>query len=100
LAKKVSRKQKHIPQRMCVVCRKRYDKRRLTRIVNSPEEGVVVDLSGKKNGRGAYLCDQLVCWDKAINGTNLLEQALKCEISPQEFEALAQFKPVVSERME
>jgi len=54
----------------------------------------------KKNGRGAYLCDQLVCWDKAINGTNLLEQALKCEISPQEFEALAQFKPVVSERME
>ena len=33
--------------------------------MNSPQDGVVVDLSGKKNGRGAYLCDQVVCWDNA-----------------------------------
>jgi predicted RNA-binding protein YlxR (DUF448 family) len=100
VTKKISRKQKHIPLRTCVACKKRYDKRRLTRIVNSPQEGVIVDLTGKKNGRGAYLCDQSVCWDKAINGTNLLEQALKCEISPREFDALAQFKPVANEIME
>ena len=100
MAKKASRKQKHVPQRMCVACRKRYDKRRLTRIVNSPQDGVVVDLSGKKNGRGAYLCDQVVCWDNAINETTLLEQALKCEISPGERAAFTEFKPVANQGME
>ena len=100
MAKKATRKQKHVPQRMCIVCRERYDKRRLTRIVNSPQEGVVVDLSGKKNGRGAYLCDQVVCWNKAISETKILEQALKCDLSPQELEALADFTPVAGKRTE
>lgn len=85
---------------MCVACRERFDKRRLTRIVNSPQDGVVVDLSGKKNGRGAYLCDQVVCWHKAINETKLLEQALKCEISAQERAALIELKPVANQGME
>ena len=100
MAKKTSRKQKYVPHRMCIACKERYDKRRLTRIVNSPEYGVVVDLSGKKNGRGAYLCDQLNCWNKAINETLLLNQALKCELSPEEREALAGFKPVANQVME
>jgi predicted RNA-binding protein YlxR (DUF448 family) len=100
VAKKASRKHKHVPQRMCIACKKRYDKRQLTRIINSLQEGVIVDLTGKKNGRGAYLCDQAACWNKAINDTNLLEQALKCEISAQEFDALVKFKPVATEIME
>ena len=100
MAKKASRKKKHVPQRMCIACRERYEKRRLTRIVNSPENGVIVDLSGKKNGRGAYLCDQVICWDKAISETKLLQQALKCELSPGEREALAEFKPVANQGME
>ena len=100
MAKKGTRKQRHVPQRMCIACRDRYEKLRLTRIVNSPQEGVVVDLSGKKNGRGAYLCDQIACWDKAINETKLLEQALKCEISPQERIGLTEFKPVANQGME
>jgi hypothetical protein len=100
VAKKGTRKQRHVPQRMCIACKERYEKRRLTRIVNSPQEGVVVDLSGKKNGRGAYLCDQIACWDKALSETKLLEQALKCEISPQERITLTEFKPVANQGME
>jgi predicted RNA-binding protein YlxR (DUF448 family) len=100
VAKKASRKQKHIPQRMCVACRERYDKRRLTRIVNSPQEGVIVDLSGKKNGRGAYLCDQITCWDKALNNAALLDQALKKELTPQEREKLTDYKPAAERVME
>lgn len=100
MAKKASRKKKHVPQRMCIACRERYEKRRLTRIVNSPENGVIVDLSGKKNGRGAYLCDQVICWDKAISETKLLNQALKCELSPEEREALGEYKPAAKQVME
>ena len=100
MVKKASRKQKHVPQRMCVACRRRYDKRRLTRIVVLPEDGVVVDLSGKKNGRGAYLCDQIVCWDKALSDAQLLNQALKCDISSEERQALTEYKPVANQVME
>ncbi|MFN2106782.1 MAG: RNase P modulator RnpM [Candidatus Promineifilaceae bacterium] len=100
MAKKPPRKQKHIPQRMCVACRERYDKRRLTRIVNSPQEGVIVDLSGKKNGRGAYLCDQMKCWDMALNNAALLNQALKTEVTPQEREKLSEYKPAAKQVME
>jgi predicted RNA-binding protein YlxR (DUF448 family) len=100
VAKQGSRKQKHVPQRMCIACREKYDKRRLTRIVNSPEDGVVVDMTGKKNGRGAYLCDQIVCWDKAINETALLDQALRCVLTPAERERLAEYKPAAKQVME
>ena len=100
MAKKTSRKQKHIPQRMCIACRQRYDKRRLTRVVNTQEDGVVVDLTGKRNGRGAYLCDQPGCWDKAVSSEQLINQALKCQVSAQERAALAEYKPVVNQVME
>ena len=85
---------------MCIACGERYDKRRLTRVVTSPQDGVVVDLSGKKNGRGAYLCDQPGCWDSAISEAKLLNQALKCEVSPEEREAIAEYKPVAKQVME
>lgn len=94
MGKKQPRRQKHIPQRMCVVCREKFDKRRLTRIVRTPEEGVVVDPSGKRNGRGAYLCDQPACWDKALNNLRLLNQALNTEITPEEKAVIAAHKPV------
>jgi predicted RNA-binding protein YlxR (DUF448 family) len=85
---------------MCVACRERFDKRRLTRIVNSPQEGVIVDLSGKKNGRGAYLCDQTECWDSALNNAALLNQALKTKVTPQERENLSEYKPAAKQVME
>ncbi len=71
-----------MPQRMCIVCRDRSAKRTLTRIVRSPEGAVTVDLTGKLNGRGAYLCDDRSCWDKALAG-ELLGKALKTTIDEQ-----------------
>lgn len=82
---------KHIPQRTCVACRQKRDKRRLTRIVRSPE-GVVVDPSGKLNGRGAYLCDDNACWDLALTG-HLLDKALLTEVSEDEKAHIAAYRP-------
>ena len=100
MAKKVSRRQKHVPQRMCVVCRQRYDKRRLTRIINTAEEGVIIDLSGKRNGRGAYVCDQAACWDRIISDSRLLNQALNTEITPEERAMLATQRPAAEKLTE
>jgi predicted RNA-binding protein YlxR (DUF448 family) len=73
---------KHVPQRMCIVCRDKTSKRALTRIVRTPEGPVAIDPSGKRNGRGAYLCDAPACWDRATT-TNILAQALKSEIDTE-----------------
>lgn len=83
---------KHVPQRTCVACRKKVDKRQLTRLVNSAEEGLIVDPSGKRNGRGAYLCDDPACWQKAMN-TSLLDQALRAEINAAEKQRLKEYLP-------
>ena len=83
---------KHIPQRTCIACRRKLDKRRLTRVVRTAEEGVVIDPSGKRNGRGAYLCDDGSCWDKALAG-RLLDKALLTEVSEAEKARLASCKP-------
>jgi len=72
---------KHIPQRTCIACRTVRAKRELTRIVRTTENRVQADPTGKKAGRGAYLCRQRECWDDILSQRNRLEQALKLEIS-------------------
>ena len=72
---------KHVPQRMCVSCRERSAKRDLVRIVRTPEGAVEVDLTGKRNGRGAYLCDDPACWERALR-SEALANALKTMIDP------------------
>jgi predicted RNA-binding protein YlxR (DUF448 family) len=72
--------QKHIPQRTCVVCRETSAKRTLTRLVRTADEGVQIDLTGKRNGRGAYLCDQVSCWQRAIE-SDVLAKALRTELT-------------------
>ncbi|UCG25651.1 MAG: YlxR family protein [Chloroflexota bacterium] len=89
----VKQRRKHIPQRTCVACRRKLDKRRLTRIVRSAEEGVVVDPSGKRNGRGAYLCDQPDCWDEALTGS-ILDRALQTQVNKAQKDQLATHKPL------
>jgi predicted RNA-binding protein YlxR (DUF448 family) len=89
---KQKQRQKHIPQRTCVACRRKMDKRQLTRLVHSAEEGLLVDSSGKQNGRGTYLCEDPACWEKAIK-TRLLDQALRAEISQTDKERLAEYQP-------
>ncbi|MDX1688827.1 MAG: YlxR family protein [Candidatus Promineifilaceae bacterium] len=81
-----------VPLRTCVACRQKRDKRTLTRIVRSPEGKVAVDPTGKRPGRGAYLCEQPACWDKALH-TNLLDRALQTSVSDAEKEALAAYRP-------
>ena len=93
MTKKRQRRPKHVPQRSCIACRRKTDKRQLTRIVRSVDAGVVVDLTGKQNGRGAYICNQPECWDKILK-TRLLEQALMTEVTEAEKEAIYACKPV------
>ncbi len=73
---------KHIPQRMCAICRTKDAKRALTRLVKLAEGGVEVDPTGKRSGRGAYICDNPVCWDKALT-TGMLEKALRTTLDPE-----------------
>jgi predicted RNA-binding protein YlxR (DUF448 family) len=66
---------------MCVSCRERSAKRTLVRIVRTPEGAVEIDLTGKRNGRGAYLCDDPACWERALRSESLAN-ALKTTIDP------------------
>jgi predicted RNA-binding protein YlxR (DUF448 family) len=63
---------KHIPLRSCVACRENKPKRELVRVVRIADDRVEVDRTGKKNGRGAYFCPAVECWElgqkrKALN---------------------------------
>ena len=74
--------QKKIPQRQCMGCRERKEKRAMIRVVRTPEGEVTLDFSGKKNGRGAYLCPNPDCLKKAIRSKSL-DRSLEVTI-PQE----------------
>jgi predicted RNA-binding protein YlxR (DUF448 family) len=80
-------RRKHVPRRMCVVCRRHDAKRGLYRIVRTPEGSVEPDPTGRRNGRGAYLCDQAACWEKAL-GSGILSRALNVEIDTDTLNAL------------
>jgi predicted RNA-binding protein YlxR (DUF448 family) len=67
---------KHVPQRTCVACRQVKSKRELIRVVRAPDGKVFVDETGKANGRGAYLCRDRACWEKAVG------QARRASSSP------------------
>ena len=77
---------KHVPVRMCVICRDKAGKRALTRVVRT-EQGLQVDSSGKMNGRGAYLCDRETCWETAVK-TDLLAKALRMPLTEEDRERL------------
>ena len=70
---------KRKPQRTCLGCRTSKDKNELIRIVRSPEGTVSCDLTGKANGRGAYICPDSACLAKAVK-SRALARALKAEI--------------------
>jgi len=82
---------KKIPMRMCVSCREMQPKKELVRVVRTPEGAVVLDTTGRANGRGAYLCKKSACLEKAIK-SRALERALETKIEPETYETLrAQF---------
>ena len=75
-------KQKKVPVRMCVACRQGKPKKELIRIVRNKEGSVGVDLTGKAQGRGAYLCPSAQCLEKAIK-SRALQRALECELTEE-----------------
>ena len=66
--------------RMCVACREMKPKKELIRVVRTPEGEIVADETGRKNGRGAYLCRAEACFNKAVK-TRALERALEQPLS-------------------
>ena len=74
--------QKKIPQRQCMGCRERKEKRQMIRVVRTPEGAVNLDFSGKMNGRGAYICPNAECLKKAQKARSL-ERSLEVPI-PEE----------------
>ena len=80
--------QKKIPQRQCMGCRERREKRQMIRVVRTPEGNVNLDFGGKMNGRGAYICPQSECLKKAIR-SKALERSLEVSI-PEEVYARLQ----------
>ncbi|MBX6351294.1 MAG: YlxR family protein [Clostridia bacterium] len=78
-------KVRRVPQRTCVGCGKQAAKRSLVRIVRTPAGEVLVDATGRRNGRGAYVCGP-ACLEKALSGR--LAHALERELGPDEAERL------------
>lgn len=78
---------KKSPMRRCLGCMSSYDKRTLIRVVRTPDGEVCLDETGKKSGRGAYICKKAECLKKAKKAKRL-ENNLKCQISDEVFTSL------------
>jgi predicted RNA-binding protein YlxR (DUF448 family) len=80
-------KVKRVPQRMCVGCQEMKGKRELIRVVRTPDNEILIDPTGKKSGRGAYICPRMECLEKALKGKHL-GRALQRDIEPAVVEQL------------
>ena len=78
---------KKAPVRQCVGCREMIPKKDLLRVIRTPEEEVVLDSTGKQNGRGAYLCKSTECFAKARKSKGL-ERSLKVSIPDEVYDKL------------
>ncbi len=76
-----------IPLRKCTGCNEMKEKRELVRIVKNKDGEVSLDLSGKKPGRGAYICKDIECL-KMARKAKRIERALDCQISPQLYDTM------------
>ena len=73
---------KKIPTRRCSGCGEHFPKNTLIRVLRTPEGEVVLDLTGKKSGRGAYICKNVTCFKKARKARRI-ETSLECQISEE-----------------
>jgi len=71
---------KNIPQRTCIGCNDKKDKKDFIRIVKDNENNISIDKTGKANGRGAYICNNIDCLEKAIKNKKI-EKSFKMVIS-------------------
>ncbi len=81
-------KVRKLPVRQCVGCREGKPKKELIRVVKSPEGVITLDFRGKKPGRGAYVCPDKACLNKAKK-SKALERAFDCSIPDEIYENLA-----------
>ena len=78
---------KAIPERTCIGCNEKKQKKELIRIVKDKEGNISIDEIGKSNGRGAYICKNIECLEKALKSKKL-ERSLKTKIDLQIYESL------------
>ncbi|MCY0876366.1 MAG: YlxR family protein [Firmicutes bacterium] len=79
---------KRIPERQCVGCQEQKPKRSMLRIVLTPEGDILIDPTGKKAGRGAYICQKRSCFLQAQKRKSL-DRGLKTSVKPEVYDALA-----------
>ena len=79
--------EKKIPLRQCIGCGEMKSKKEMIRILKTESEGIVLDATGRKNGRGAYLCPNMECFRKAVKNMGL-ERSFKMPVSREVYEAL------------
>lgn len=76
-----------VPMRKCIGCQEMKSKKEMMRILKTSEDEIILDTTGKKNGRGAYLCFSEECFEKAVKSKGL-ERSLKTSIPQSVYESL------------
>lgn len=87
---------RHVPERTCVACRSTQAKRELVRLVRTMDQQVQVDPTGKRAGRGAYLCARTECWRLALR-RGALDRALKTTMTATDRLALEEYARMLPE---
>ena len=75
------------PVRMCIACKNAYEKKQMLRIVKDKDGNISLDFTGKKAGRGAYICDSATCIEKCVKN-RLLNKNFAQEIAPEVYDAI------------
>ena len=78
---------KKIPLRQCIGCGEMKSKKEMIRVIKTAEDQILLDATGRKNGRGAYLCPSMECFKKAVKGRGL-ERSFKMAIPKEVYESL------------
>ena len=88
---------KKIPLRKCTGCQEMKSKKEMMRILRTQEDEIILDTSGKKNGRGAYICYSMDCYLKAVKNKGL-ERSLKMKVPQETYESLKKEIESIEER--
>jgi predicted RNA-binding protein YlxR (DUF448 family) len=87
MQKEVAMNTRKVPLRQCTGCGEMKSKKEMIRVIKTPEDAILLDTTGKKNGRGAYICNSLECLRKAIKSKGL-DRSLKTAIPKEVYEQL------------
>ena len=78
---------KKVPLRQCIGCQEMKSKKEMIRVIKTAEDEIMLDATGRKNGRGAYLCPSMECLKKAVKGKGL-DRSFKLAIPKEVYETL------------